>query len=44
LGESRANVMLAYSGFVIWPSFIYQVPLYQWKNQEIVPFDWVFPY
>lgn len=31
LGQSKANVMLAYSGFVIWPSFIYEVPLYQWR-------------
>jgi hypothetical protein len=44
LAESCANVMLAYSGFAVWSSFIYQVPLYQWKNEEIVPFDYVFPY
>jgi len=44
LGESRANIMLAYSGFVIWPSFIYEVPIYEWKNEDIMPFDWKFPY
>lgn len=40
LSESKANIMFKYSGFVLWSSSLYSVPLYEYSDGNIIPYDY----
>lgn len=46
LSRSKCNVMFGYSGFSIWSSFIYEIPLFQLDKQEMIlsPFNYLMHY
>jgi len=45
LGESAVNVMLTFSGFPIWSSFIYNVPLFEYqKDGTVKPYSYILEY
>jgi hypothetical protein len=39
LSESKTNIMFSHSGFVLWSSLLYNVPLYEYTSDELVPYD-----
>lgn len=40
LSESKTNIMFSRSGFVLWSSSIYNVPLYEYTNSNIILYDY----